>query len=84
MHEVLPVVAGIVVGLLAYRVDSRYIKLAILLGLSVIFGVMATVVSGEVLISWGFFPVDIALVLLAAAATTVVVTRWQRRSALLP
>ena len=51
-----------------------------LVGLSVVFGLLATIISGEVFISWGFFPIHIALVVLAAAVTTALATSWRRRS----
>jgi hypothetical protein len=75
MHEVFPVVAGIAVGLVALRIASLQLRWLFVGVLSVIFGVMATFISGESLISWAFVLIDIPLVL-GAAIGTMVVAPW--------
>ncbi len=80
MNEVFPIAAGVVIGLLTLRIGPSRLRIAALITLSVIFGTLATIVSGEVHLSWGFFPVDIALVLVAAVATAMLTTmglRWR-------
>jgi hypothetical protein len=49
--------------------------------LIIAFGVLATVVSGEYLISWSFLLIDIPLVAVSAAAGLFVThrLRWARR-----
>lgn len=75
MHEVFPVVAGIAVGLVALRVTSLQLRWLLVAVASVIFGVLATIISGEALISWAFVLIDIPLVL-GAAVGTMVVAPW--------
>lgn len=75
MHEVFPVVAGIAVGLVALRVTSLQLRWLLVAVASVIFGVLATIISGEALISWAFVLIDIPLVL-GAAIGTMVVAPW--------
>ncbi len=82
MFEVVPIVAGVGAALLvSQRVAPRWrtVTLAIL---SLLIGVTATVVSGELALTWGFIPVDVAEVLLAAGLTTIVLnTRLGRAQA---
>lgn len=75
MHEVFPVVAGIAVGLVALRVTSLQLRWLLVAVASVIFGVLATIISGEALISWAFVLIDIPLVL-GSAIGTMVVAPW--------
>ena len=78
MNEIFPIAAGIMIGVLTLRIRPGRFRIAALLGLGILFGALATIVSGEVELSWGFFPIDIALVLVAAVATAMLVTGWQR------
>ncbi|MDI3338940.1 MAG: hypothetical protein QJR03_00235 [Sphaerobacter sp.] len=80
MHEIFPVAAGVLVGLLAFRVASSRLRALLIAGLSVVFGVIATIISGEALISWAFVLIDIPLVLGSAIVTLVAVTYWTQRS----
>lgn len=67
MNELLPVLSGLVVGgslgLCAPRKRPRVAALA-----SVVLGLLATVVSGEYAVSWGYLLVDVPLVAVSAAA----------------
>jgi hypothetical protein len=67
MDELFPVVAGLAVGALLglIRPTLRFWVGAVL---AVLFGVLATVVSGEFHISWGFLLIDIPLVAISASA----------------
>jgi hypothetical protein len=61
MHEVFPVVAGLVLG---SSLTSATARMRCTVGpiLTVLLGVAATVLSGEFLISWEFLLIDIPLV----------------------
>jgi thiamine transporter ThiT len=78
MHEVFPVVAGVLVGLITMRIANMRLRTLAFVVLSVIFGITATTISGEFAISWEFLLVDIPLVMVAAIATVVVATRAPR------
>lgn len=80
MHEVFPVVAGIVVGLLAMRLPAGRPRGIAVAALSVVFGVLASAISGELELSAGFILIDIPQVLVTAALTATLVTAWQRRA----
>ncbi len=82
MNEIFPIAAGIMIGVLILRIRPGRLRIAALLGLGALFGALATILSGEVEVSWGFFPVDIALVLAAAVATAMLVAGWQRYATL--
>lgn len=79
MQELLPIMSGLflgsVLGLL--RPTARVPVGALLI---VAFGVLATLVSGEFLISWAFLLIDVPLVALSAVVGLVVAhrLRWAR------
>ena len=84
MDEVFPVLAGVIVGLVVPTAMSpsrlRWLVMGVL---SVVLGAVATWISGELTISAVYLLIDIAQVLGAAVATTVLVGVWRgRRSAL--
>ncbi len=58
-------------------------KLAVLVALSLVVGFVASLVSGELSLSWDFIGVDALLVLLAAAITLALTTAWQHRTGLI-
>ena len=78
MDEVFPVVAGVVVGFVLYRLSPtlRIIALGIL---SVVLGVAASWVSGELSVSIWYLFFDIGQVWLAGALTIVLVRVWRSR-----
>ena len=78
MHELLPIVAGVVTGLLVERLRSANLRVMVVVVLSLIYGVAASYISGELLISWSFILVDMAFVMLAALATLAVMKWWAR------
>ena len=82
MDEVFPVLGGVIVGLVVSTVVSssraRWVALVVL---SVALGSVATWISGELAISAAYLLIDIAQVLGAAVATTVLVGVWRRRRA---
>ncbi|MFE0250315.1 hypothetical protein [Streptomyces sp. NPDC059010] len=72
MHELFPIASGLALGAILALVRPG---LRILIGIAgaVLFGVLATVVSGEYLISWEFLIIDVPLVAVSAAAGLVAV-----------
>ncbi len=80
MGEVFPLAAGAVVALVVARYVAARRRWAATVGLAIVFGVIATIISGEALESWLFALVDVGLVLLAAVVTAGAVALWQRRS----
>jgi len=79
MNEVFPVVAGIVSGLFMFSAIPTRLRTVMLIACSVIFGAVAAWISGELLVSWTFLAIDIALVLLTASATFLVLAVWYQR-----
>lgn len=72
MFEVVPIVAGVAAALLVAQWVAPRWRIVSLAVLSLLIGVTASVASGELALSWGFVPVDVAEALLAAGLTTVV------------
>ena len=81
MQELLPIVSGLFLGSLLglLRPSMRVPVGAVLV---VAFGVLATVASGEFLISWAFLLIDVPLVGVSTAISLIVThhLRWSRRS----
>jgi hypothetical protein len=79
VEELLPIASGLIIGSILglIRPSARVPVGAILI---VAFGVLATVVSGEYLISWSFLLIDIPLVALCAAASLFVTHRLRQAS----
>jgi hypothetical protein len=77
VEEVLPVVSGLFLGALIGLLRPS-LRISVGAALIVAFGVLATVVSGEYLISWSFLLIDIPLVAVSAAASLYVThrVRW--------
>ena len=80
MEELLPVACGLVVGLILSLLRPS-LRVPIGAVLIIAFGVLATVVSEEYLISWSFLLIDIPLVAISAAASLFLTHRlwWARR-----
>jgi uncharacterized membrane protein len=77
MKEVLPVVAGAAVGAALARRRTWVAVLA----LSMVIGLGAAAVAGELALSWGFALVDTVQALIAAALVRGLVRALRRRSA---
>ena len=70
MSEFLPIAAGLVIGpLLSVLRPSMQVWVAVVL--AIILGFLATVVSGEYLLSWAFLIIDIPLVAIATAVSFI-------------
>jgi hypothetical protein len=80
MEEVFPVLAGVVIGLVAVVVP-RALRAAFVAVFGVAFGLVAARVSGELAASWIYALIDTAQVVGAAIATAWLVTAWNRRRA---
>lgn len=80
MEEILPVASGLFLGALIGLLRPS-LRLPVGAVLIVAFGVLATVVSGEYLISWSFLLIDIPLVAISAVAGLYVTHRlaWAGR-----
>lgn len=80
MEETFPILAGVVIGLLLGVVRPS-MRLRVGIPLAVVFGVLATVLSGEFTIGWEYLLIDIPLVSMAAVATMLVTRHIARRVA---
>ncbi len=78
MNELFPVVSGLAVGFVL-GVLRTSLRLGADVLLSVVFGFIATVASGEFRISWGFLLIDIPLVA-GSAVLSFILTRAVRRT----
>ncbi|HAX24104.1 MAG TPA: hypothetical protein PLR44_12355 [Thermomicrobiales bacterium] len=75
MNEIFPVLAGVLVGIIAMRIASLRVRTAAIILLSVVFGIAASAISGELALTWEFVLVDIPLVAISSLVTVFVVRR---------
>lgn len=80
MHEVFPVLAGAAIGAVVPRFLSGRALAVTLAALSVIFGVIAAFISGELARSWGYVLFDTAQVLVVSLLVAGLIAVWQRRT----
>lgn len=81
--EIFPIISGVMLGcVLGYLRPTLRWRVGI--ALAILFGVLATVISGEFLLSWGFLLIDIPLVGVSAAAALYVVHRMRWSAAAKP
>lgn len=66
MHELFPILSGLIVGLFVGTVRSS-VRAPVAVALAVVLGALATIVTGEYRISWGFLLIDVTLVGVSAA-----------------
>jgi hypothetical protein len=76
MQEIFPIVAGMLIGLVAIRINNESLRASFLIALSLIVGGLATYLSGEWLISWAFIGVDSLLVILGVALVGAPIFGW--------
>lgn len=74
MEEIFPIAAGVVCGVLLGAVTARR-RLAVGLAVSLVAGFLATVLSGEWRVSWGYLVFDVILVA-ACATASLLASRW--------
>jgi hypothetical protein len=80
MHELFPIVAGVLTALVVQGVVATRLRAVSIVGSSIVFGALASLISGELLVSWAYLVFDFAQVLITAIATTVLIAWWQRGS----
>lgn len=66
MAEIFPVLAGLICGLVLGGLTARR-RIVVGVGVSIVAGLLATVLSGEWRVSWAFLLIDIPLVAACAA-----------------
>jgi hypothetical protein len=81
MEEVFPVLAGVVVGLVTYRVVPTWLRVVAVVLLGLGFGAIASWISGELAVSWVYVVIDTAQVIGASVMIAVLVRAWRRRLA---
>lgn len=74
MNELFPILSGLVIGGLLGLIRPT-LRLSVGAVLAVAFGVLATFISGEFEISWGFLLIDIPLVAGSAIAGLTLMRR---------
>jgi hypothetical protein len=79
VYEILAILAGVVIGLIAARLSSTPLKIAAIITGSVAVGVIVSSISGELSMSWGFLVFDIGQVLIAAAVAMPLSAVWRSR-----
>jgi len=81
MQELFPLAAGALIGLVVQRMRAPRLRAGVLVVLCLVFGALASYVSGELGESWGFVSIDAVLVWAGALAAVVAVALWRRRTA---
>lgn len=66
MYEALPVMGGLLTGLVVSMLVGRQLRWAALIALSVVIGFAAATVSGEIGVSWAFVAFDVVQVFASA------------------
>jgi hypothetical protein len=82
MDEVFPILAGIVVGLATHGVRLVWLRFFLLVFFGLGFGILASWITGELMISWTYALIDIAQVIGASVMTAAGIRVWQRRRTL--
>ena len=81
ISEVFPMLAGILTGVVCLSITRRALRIAVWVVLTVLFGALATYLSGEYVESWAFILLDMVWV---GGIAIVVPMAWrlylQRRS----
>jgi hypothetical protein len=78
MQELFPIICGVAAGVILGAVRPA-LRLTLGVLLSIVFGVAATVLSGEFRVGWEYLLIDIPLVAMSAAAMYSVTSRAVRR-----
>ena len=80
MQEVFPLAAGALIGLLVLWIRGPRLRAIALVVLCLLFGTLASFISGELAVSAAFISVDTVLVFVGALAAIAAATWWRRRS----
>jgi hypothetical protein len=75
-NEIVPVILGLALGCALGRMRSWRVALV----LATMLGVLATIITGEFRLSWGFVLLDVPLVAAAAAAGCLAIRGGARMS----
>jgi hypothetical protein len=78
MTELVPIAAGIVLGLVAGSFQPA-LRVTTIMALSIVLGIGASAVTGELELSWSYVLVDIPEVALAAAAAFLLARTGEAR-----
>lgn len=79
MSELFPVLSGVVIGV-ALGAIAPNLRVPIALALALVIGFVATVISGEYSLTWGYLLVDIPLVGVSTATSYLVARAIRLRS----
>jgi hypothetical protein len=80
MQEVFPLAAGALIGLLVQWVRGSRLRALVLVVLCLVFGTLASFLSGELELSAAFISVDTVLVFVGALVAVVAAAWWRRRN----
>jgi len=79
VYEFIPLIAGVVIALLIQPLATAKLRLVALVLLSTVSGAVATIISGEILVSpVAYLVFDVGQALLAAGITMLFVARLRR------
>lgn len=80
MYEILPILGGLIVGLLVYRLQDSTLRIGALALLCILVGLGASYLTGELLISWWYVVFDTAQALFGAVVVMILAPRLLRRT----
>ena len=80
MQELFPVVSGVVVGSLAMFLRPQWLRIAVFVGGCLLFGLLASFVTGELAENPGFLSIDALLVWFGGLIAVVVITGIRHRA----
>ncbi len=85
MQEIFPVAAGAIVGGLVLLIKTQWLRAAAFVVGCLVFGFLASWLSGELEESWGFLSIDMALVWVGGLVSVVIISAiryfWTARRA---
>lgn len=81
MNELFPCAAGIAAGFAVAKLLPARLRVPVLLALCLVIGFTASAISGELELSFGFIPVDVAEAFGLGLLALAVSLAWDRRLA---
>jgi hypothetical protein len=78
VQEVFPVAMGAVIGIAVQSLAASRLRIPLMAALSVLAGVAAAALAGEIEVSPAFILVDIGQVMIVAALAMAATAMWQR------
>ncbi len=82
MQELFPIMAGALIGVAVMAIRSQKLRAVALVIGCLVFGFLASAMSGELEESWSFLSVDTLLVFMGGFAVVILLTAVQRREAI--